>query len=150
MQIEIQTGSVVMTGIVCLFLGVCSFFDIRKKEIPLILIITALLSAAGFTLWQIGAEKVSVMEAGVSLLPGLFMLAISFGTKEKVGYGDGLLLIISGLCLGFHQCFLGLCIALLCSSAAALFLLTLHKVKKDSGIAFAPFLAFGMGVLLFV
>lgn len=139
-----------MTGIVCFFLVLCSVSDIRKKEIPLSVVITAFVLAAGFTVWEIGKGERSLAEAGISQLPGLFFLIMAFCTKEKVGYGDGMLLLISGLCLGFYQCFFGLCIALLCSSVTSIILLALHRADRDSGIAFAPFLAIGTGVLFFV
>lgn len=139
-----------MTGIVCLFLVICSVPDIRKKELPLSVVITALAFAAGYAAWQVGKGGRSLAEAGISLLPGVFFLIMAFCTKEKVGYGDGMLLLISGLCLGFYQCFFGLCIALCCSSVTSIVLLALHRAERDSGIAFAPFLAVGTGVLFFV
>ena len=60
MQIEIQTGGGIMTGIVCFFLVLCSVSDIRKKEIPLSVVITAFVLAAGFTVWEIGKGERSL------------------------------------------------------------------------------------------
>ena len=39
-------------GAVLIFLGVCAVFDIRKKEIPLILAGAGMGAAVGFTIWQ--------------------------------------------------------------------------------------------------
>ena len=114
------------------------------------MILVGIISSLGVNIWQIFAGAISVTGVGVSFLPGLFFLLISFCTKEKIGYGDGLILIMSGLVLGFYRCFLGLCISLICSSVFALFLLVLHKAKKDSELAFVPFLTIGMGVSFFV
>ncbi|MCH5256908.1 MAG: prepilin peptidase [Lachnospiraceae bacterium] len=139
-----------MNIIFIIFLCTCTVFDIRKKEIPIHLILIGLISSFGVIMWQIFEGTVSVTGVGVSFLPGLFFLLISFFTKEKIGYGDGLILIISGLILGFYQCFLGLCISLICSSVFALLLLVLHKVKRDSKLAFVPFLTIGIGVSFFV
>lgn len=147
MQIEIE--SAVIGGILCSFLAVCALFDIRKKEIPLRMVTAAMLLAAGWNLWRIAEGKLSVGEAGAAVLPGIFFLIIGFCTREKIGYGDGLLLILSGLCIGLHRCFFGLCIGLFCSCAAALFLLGTRRADRNTGIAFVPFLAIGMGAAFF-
>lgn len=133
-----------------IFLSACAVFDIRKKEIPISLILAGLTVALGINIWQIFEKTIFIADIGFSLLPGLFFLLISFCTKEKIGYGDGLILIVSGLAIGFYQCFLGLCISLICSSVFAIFLLILRKVEKNSGLAFVPFLTIGMGVSFFV
>ena len=146
---EVQIGSKVMGGIVFVFLGICALFDIKKREIPLILVALGILAALGTDLWQIGRGTLSIADAGFALLPGVFFLMISFCTREKVGYGDGLLLIMTGLCTGLAQCFLGLCIGLILSSIVVLLLLVLRKAGKNSEIPFAPFLAIGMGVVFF-
>lgn len=147
---KVRLGNIFLNIIFIIFLCTCTVFDIRKKEIPIHLILIGLISSFGVIIWQIFEGTVSVIGVGVSFLPGLFFLLISFITKEKIGYGDGLILIISGLILGFYQCFLGLCISLICSSVFALLLLVLHKVKRDSKLAFMPFLTIGIGVSFFV
>lgn len=147
---KVRLGNIFLNIIFIIFLCTCTVFDIRKKEIPIHLILIGLISSFGVIMWQIFEGTVSVTGVGVSFLPGLFFLLISFFTKEKIGYGDGLILIISGLILGFYQCFLGLCISLICSSVFALLLLVLHKVKRDSKLAFVPFLTIGIGVSFFV
>lgn len=139
-----------MQIIFILFLGICAVFDIRKKEIPLILIILGGILATVMSVLRISGGEISVAGMGSSLLPGLFFLFVSFCTKEKVGYGDGLILLISGLILGFYQCFIGMCAGLLFSSFFALALLFMHKAGKDSGLPFVPFLTIGMGVSYFV
>ena len=148
LKVQIENNFIMTVFII--FLSVCSVFDIKRKEIPAILISIGLISSFGINIWQLFEGTISVADVGTSLLPGLFFLLISFCTKEKIGYGDGLILIVSGLMLGSYRCFLGLCISLICSSALAVFLLMLHKVEKNSGLAFVPFLTIGMGVSIFV
>lgn len=141
-------------GVVFVFLCICAVFDIRKKEIPFILVVSGMAAAVGFTLWRslwrIGNGEVYAAETALSLLPGAFFLLVSRCTKEKVGYGDGLLLLITGLMIGFYQCFFGLCIGLFLSAFFAVFLLLLHKAEKGSSIPFVPFLAAGMGVCFII
>lgn len=147
---EMQIGNIFMEVIFFILLCICSVFDIRKREIPLIILIAGILAGLGATLWQIRVGTASAIEIGESLLPGIFLLLLSFCTGEKVGYGDGLLLIISGLLLGFIRCFVILCISLMVSSAFALLLLVFRKADRNSRLPMVPFLAIGMGVSFFV
>lgn len=147
---EMQIGGGLMGGLAFIFLSICAVFDIRKKEIPLIMVILGMAAAVGIDLWRIFNRTLSITEMGFAILPGLFLLSVGFCTKEKVGYGDGLLLVVSGLLVGFHKCCLSLFISLVCCSVCALFLLVLHKAKKNSSIPFVPFMAIGMGVGFFV
>ncbi len=142
MQIE----SSYIKGAVVIFLGVCTIFDIRKKEIPLILAGVGVMAAAGLTIWRIENGTIFAAQILLSLLPGLFFLLTGWCTKEKVGYGDGILLSITGLMVGFSQCFTGLCISLFLSAFYGVLLLFLHKAQKNSRIPFVPFLTMGMGV----
>ena len=145
-----QVGSSVIKILLIFFLGTCAVFDIRKKEIPIILILIGIIFSIGINLWQIYDKNITIADVGAALVVGGFMICVSFCTREKIGYGDGLILIVSGLMLGFYQCFIGLCISLVFSSVCALFLLITHKACKNSGLPFVPFLTVGMGVSFFV
>lgn len=147
---KMQIGSSVIKILLILFLGACAVFDIRKKEVPINLILTGIVFSSGINIWQIYDRNITIADAGAALVVGVFMIGVSFCTRERIGYGDGLILIVSGLMIGFYQCFLGLCISLVFSSVCALFLLMTHKAGKDSGLPFVPFLTVGMGVSFFV
>lgn len=150
MRIGMETGNAVIEGIAFAYMCVCAAFDIRHREIPLLWILSGIAAAAGINIWRIAEGTVTITAAGLSLMPGIFFLFIGFGTKEKIGYGDGLLLLAAGLFLGVYRCFLALSIGLVVSAAAALFLLVLHKADRNSRIPFIPFLLTGMGVAFFV
>ena len=132
--------------IACVYLGICAVFDYIKKEIPLFVvwlgIITAIiLRAAGFlggtTWWGLG----------MSLLPGIFFWILGFVTREQVGYGDGWLLLMIGLFVGYENCFVVLLIGLVTESSVALLLLVFRKIHRDEEVPFAPFLLLGMVML---
>lgn len=146
----VRTQSGIMQIIALAFIGICAVFDMKKKEIPLILAITGILAALGINLYQIGNGTQSLLEMAFSLLPGVFLLLISFLTREKVGYGDGLLLLAAGLFIGFYQCLLALCFSLIFSSVFGVLLLLVRKADRSSEIPFVPFLVIGMGVGFFV
>lgn len=146
MQIE---GNVT-EGIAFGFLCICAVFDIRKKEIPTALIGIGFAAAFLTNVWRIMNKSQSFVGVGFCLLPGIFFLLVSLCTREKVGFGDGLMLLIIGLFTGFYHCLFIVCISLIFSSVAALILLLLRRAGKESRIPFAPFLAIGMGVGFFV
>ena len=143
---KVQIENIFIKGAVLIFLSICTIFDIRKKEIPFILAGMGMAAAVGFTIWRIGNGTIFAAQILPAALPGLFFLLVSWCTKEKVGYGDGILLLIIGLTVGFYQCLTGLCISLFLSAFFGVLLLFLHKAKKNSRIPFVPFLTMGMGV----
>lgn len=145
-----QIGDICIKIFLIIFLAVCTVFDIRNKEIPLALILAGLSLAAGVNIWQVFTGAESLGSVGASLLCGLFFLLLGFVTKEKVGYGDGIILVIAGLLMDSYRCFVGLCISLILSSVFAIVLLVMQRADRNSALPFVPFIAIGMGVGLFV
>ncbi|MDE6847595.1 MAG: hypothetical protein K2J99_17745, partial [Lachnospiraceae bacterium] len=71
-----------------------------------------------------------------------------FVTVEKFGYGDGWMLIMIGVVAGLWRCFLILLVGLVSESAVVLVLMAVQRITGDRRVPFAPFLLFGMGVVL--
>lgn len=130
-----------------LFLAVCAVFDGLRRQIPLLIVWVGMLTAVCFHISD-GIERASLLMMAASLLPGAGFFLLSFITREKVGYGDGWVLLMIGLFLGVSRCFLILLIGLVLESAVAVALLLLQKIKRDKEIPFLPFLLLGMGVTL--
>lgn len=128
-----------------LFLGICAVFDGLKRQIPLIVVWMGMLTAVCL---QIGGKmgETSIFSTTISLTPGMGFFLLSFLTREKVGYGDGWVLLMIGLFLGFYRCFLILLIGLVMESAVVVVMLALRKIERDREIPFSPFLLLGMGV----
>ncbi len=127
------------------FLGICAVCDGAERKIPLAVVWLGIIAAlvlraeglAGDDTWQ---------SAAIALIPGAAFWLLSYVSGEKVGYGDGWLLIMIGLFMGLRKCFLILLIGLVSASLAALVLLACRKVSKNDGLPFAPFLLLGLGV----
>ena len=130
-----------------LFLAVCAVFDGLRKQIPLVVVWLGVLTAICLRANGIMGEE-DVTAALLSLIPGMGFFLLSFLTREKVGYGDGWVLLMIGLFSGFSRCFMILLIGLLLESTVALILLALKKIQRDREIPFSPFLLLGMGVTL--
>lgn len=130
-----------------LFLAVCAVFDGLQKKIPLAAVWLGMLVAIGLRAGGLMGD-VSISAVALSLLPGAAFFLLGFVTREKVGYGDGWVLLMIGLFLDLPRCFFILLTALLIESATALFLLVMRKINRDKEIPFCPFLLLGMGVML--
>lgn len=130
-----------------LLLGICALWDGIKKEIPLAVVWGGVSAAVVLHLEGVMGEE-TWLSLGFSFLPGIFFWMLSFMTREKVGYGDGWVLLMIGLFIGFVECFLVLMIGLMAESMILLVLLVFRKVHKDGEIPFVPFLLLGLGVVM--
>lgn len=131
---------------VFLLLAVCAVVDGIKKEIPLAVVWCGILLAV--ILHINGSLGEGTWAAALlSVLPGVVFWTISLITGEKVGYGDGWMLVMIGLFTGLRRCFLILFTGLMLESAVVLFLLAVKKISTDKAVPFAPFLLMGMGVI---
>lgn len=128
----------------------CAAYDMQKKEIPVLPMLIGIIFAAIVWIWRILTGKAEFMEMISAVFPGLFLLIIGFFSKEKIGFGDGILLIMIGLMVGFPFCLGILCIGLLSSCLYALFLLVFRRAGRGDSFPFAPFLALAVGVCMIV
>ena len=131
---------------ICLIiiLGVICVFDIIRKKIPVYMLIV--LAAAGiisnFTVGEFDIEK-----RIIAMLPGIILLIVSMITKQQIGYGDGLIILIMGLYIDIDDILSIVLSSFLLSSIAAIILMTVFKKKKNFEMAFSPFLLIGYGLV---
>lgn len=126
------------------WLSVAGVMDIRKKEVPVWIII-------GTYMWSVILMFVQnnflFWNIAVSTVPGLVLIVISLLT-QKVGIGDGLIISGVGIGIGFEKCAYMVMIALLLCCFVSITMLLLKKVNRDSKIPFIPFITIGMGVVI--
>lgn len=132
-----------------LLLAVCAVFDIFKRKIPLAVVWAGILTAIILNIRGCSGEATWYAMA-LSMIPGAVFWALSLLTGEKVGYGDGWMLMMIGLFLGLERCFMILLVGLMLESAAVLVLLAVRKISTDKAVPFAPFLLLGMGVVVWL
>ncbi len=126
--------------IVMCYLGVGAYIDGKKKEVSLAYLWVGIVLELGF-LWQEWSGKdFSLEETAFRLLPGLLFLFCARLTGEKVGYGDGILLLILGGCLAFPLIWYVWLFALLMAAFWAGILLCRKKANRNTRIPFIPFL----------
>ena len=129
------------------FLGICAVFDGMEKKIPLAVIWLGIITAIVLHIEGIIGDS-SWWDMGMAVLPGMIFWMLSLVTYEKVGYGDGWMLVMIGLFTGLWKCFLILMVGLVSESLSVLVLLDFRRIYKDRQIPFSPFLLFGMGVVV--
>ena len=137
----------ICTGIPTLFFAINSVKDIRKRSI--LLLPTLFMLVLGFIANFVDAGGLETVL--LSLLPGFFILVTAFITRERIGYGDAWVMLMTGVWSGFERtllCFLG---ALAVIAAAAPMLQKIHGKtgeKSELSIPLVPFLAAVYGLTL--
>lgn len=130
----------IFTGAV---LGLGSFYDRKSLCLPLWLLVLGIAGGMLGLLGMIWREDVQGWQVLMSLLPGILSLGLSFVTKEQIGYGDGLLLLMLGGCLGGKNTVQIWMSGLMVAFVIGAVLLVLKKAGKDSRLPFAPCLLIG-------
>lgn len=130
-------------GLILLY-GLTSFDDLKTKQVRVFEIVS-------FGILGIVLNVISPMNSIYSIigaiLVGVVLYIFSVFSKEKIGKGDAMIVMVSGLYLGFTN----VMILLWISSLLALIvgLITMKKFKVDSSyeIPFVPFLMSGFLIM---
>lgn len=130
---------------VLIFLTICALIDIRKRQIPVWLLILASVCLSIFRIlhWR---ESTVVWLGGIAV--GIVFLIVSKLTDEALGYGDSWMILLLGIYLGVWDLLWLLSIAFLLSAIMAAIVLFKNKWSRKAAFPFVPFLAVSyMGVL---
>ncbi len=118
------------------FLTVCSYTDIKKKLVSVKVIVLFFLIGALICL-NSGNSALAVI---MRLLPGVFFVILSKVSGGKIGEGDGMVLLVTGLYLGLIENVWLLCLALFLSAVFSVAVLILKKSGKNESFPFVPFM----------
>lgn len=136
---------IIKLAITCI-LGLIAIVDFKKRQVSNVL----LLIVSGIVIINYVIFKpVTIMSLLGGIVIGGILLGISYITRQKIGAGDGLLVMMLGAYLGFEGIGVVLLYALtLCAIWSGL-LLMIKKVNRHYTIAFIPFIFIGyIGVLV--
>ena len=125
-----------------IYFGILSVWDVRHREVPVYLLLAGLL--AGLICGICGGGGWLVF---MGVIPGLLLIFMGFLTKDKVGYGDGIMVIILGLVLGWPDSFVVYMLAQFGVLLFAVGLMVVKRAPRDAQIPFAPFLAAGVFIM---
>lgn len=123
---------------IILFLFVCGISDLRKRTVNTSLCL--MVSLVGIIVHIVKNESIG-MNWGMGVVLGILFLGIAIMTREKIGLGDGLVILAMGTCLGGLESFRIVVWAFLFCTAWALLGISIFKMSARSRIPFVPFLA---------
>lgn len=127
-------------------LGICSWEDIKKREVTLSLI--CIYGIFGMLL-HLFLDKIAIFDILGGMAIGIILLLIGKLFHQCVGYGDGFIILVSGIYLGMNKNIELLFYSVILSGIFSLILLCIFRKKKDYEIPFIPFVFLGyIGVLL--
>lgn len=126
-----------INSLVCLFLLLNGYLDWKKREISLVSMAVFGVAGAGVNLYFRYQHPGEVI-GGIGI--GMFVIVFAFLSKEAIGVGDGLLLSVTGLFLGFAGNFRLLFWGLTLCAAVMSILILLGVIKKEERLPLVPFL----------
>lgn len=146
LSIEVGKYYIWQWGAIGAFLLVGSVQDLKYKALtPIICAVWA-----GLVLVAVVLSKSNPITCGLGLIPGLLVIICAFASRQAIGYGDGLVIVILGAALGIEKGFCITVMAFLLAAMVALFLLAIKRTDYKQELPFVPFLALSfliMGVL---
>ena len=120
-----------------LFLVIGTFFDIRERELPVLFFVCFGILAIVSCFFS---ESQSVENVLQGVCAGSLFVLIGWITKEAIGYGDGLGVLILGLMEGFSKTIQIVWLAFALSGIYGLWKLIVLRKEKTESIPFFPFL----------
>ena len=121
--------------------------DLCKRKISMISILL-------FGILGILIQLPYVRENWLGIVGGIFIGVIIYVlsklTKGKIGEGDGWILMITGIFLGFRNNIMLLLLSLWVAAAVSIFLLLLKKAKRKTELPFVFFMIPGYVLLLII
>lgn len=138
-----------IAGLVILFLYLFSMsvYDVKRREIHIgFSLLTAVLLFIG--------QLIRIFQGGLSwyslfggMIPGCFLIWLSWFSKGQVGTGDGIVFVISGIFLGFLETGILLFVSLLFAASGGGIMVFRKKMGRKDTLPFVPFIFAGYGVM---
>ena len=117
-------------------LAICATEDLRKKQIHLNVVLA--FGILGIVFHMLGQEQ-TIENIIFGMGVGGVLLLLSILTGGKIGIGDGVLLVVTGIYLGLEQNLMLFVGSLFICACYALLLLVLRRRKRNDTLAYAPF-----------
>lgn len=122
-----------------LLLGVCAWKDVRTQTLP----IKTILVGGCLMLPLLVIESPEMWLLSLRILPGVLLLLIGFFSKEQIGYGDGICVMMSGMIFSLRMVWLAIMFSFALLILMSIFLLFIKKARRDLRIPYIPFLLVG-------
>lgn len=133
-----------------LMFAVCSYTDIRYRRIYTgSLILYSVLAVCGHICGCVLLDgKNEMADMALGLFPGAVCIAVSWMSRQSLGYGDSILVAVCGLSLGMADCLQVLIAAMFLAGLFGLVLMVFFRKNRRYDMPFAPFLLLGMAAVM--
>lgn len=128
-------------------LGVHSIEDLREKKIT---VTVTLFSGILGVLLHLLFRRQSIYEMLAGMLSGTIILAVSRFTGGKIGMGDGIVFMLTGLYLGVLKNFTLMFLSFSLAGIWGVYLMAARGHKKNEKIPLIPFLFLGYCIMMIV
>lgn len=122
------------------FGALCTVTDCTRQRIGRHVLALGFLAGIVMTGSRVLQGSQSWYDVLLALLPGAVLWGFAMVTEGRLGRGDGDMVLVLGLMLGWELCLAVLCLACFLAAAFAGLGLAVRKLRKTSRIPFAPFL----------
>lgn len=131
---------------ICLFLLIGTLWDIRKRELPMLYLLTGTILAAGYQIWS---RPQQWYECFLGITVGILFCLLSRLTQEQIGYADSWMILNLGICFGVWRLLIILSIGFGVCTLITVIGIIKKKIHREERIPFYPFLMIGLvGVML--
>ena len=138
--LELEKAVVLLAG-----LYISAWIDLKREIIYVPLIVC--MGIIG-VICHIFLQENTIWNLMSGMLIGVILLLGGIWSGEKIGYGDGVIFIMTGIFLGFWGNMLLLVIASILAGVTCTGLLLAHKKCKEEQIVFVPFIFISYVILL--
>ena len=133
--------------IVLLFLVWGAAWDLKCKHVPKTYLYVFSVAAVAYLLSDFIYCK-DLIEICSGMLPGCVGLLLAFITREQIGYGDGIVILLAGLFLSAKAVITIVFFAFIFVTILSILLLITHHAGRKSKIPLIPFLLVGQIVCI--
>lgn len=134
---------IVVLGVFLLIEGIR---DLQKHKVSMI---TVMIAGILGVIFQFGIIQENGLKIIGGILIGIVLLLLAKMTREKIGYGDGWIFVVTGIYMGFRNNMYLLLLSLFLASLVSICLLVFKKVNKKTELPFVSFVLPGY-LLLFI
>ena len=133
--------------VIGVYLLVGSIYDKKSLTLPVWFLVLGAVLAIPYGCYRIFSGEMLWQQWLGACLPGLLWMVLSFLTREQMGYGDGMVLLMLGSATDIQTTLLFLMIGLAVGFLWSIWLLIVRKAEKHKVIPFIPLLLVAYGFL---
>lgn len=125
---------IIVLGVFLLIEGIR---DLQKHKVSMI---TVMIAGILGVIFQFGIIQENGLKIIGGILIGIVLLSLAKITREKIGYGDGWIFVVTGIYLGFRGNIYLLLLSLFLASLVSIYLLVFKMANRKTELPFVSFL----------